>query len=124
MPSMTKLVLAVDDEPDILEMLKIWLESYGYRVMTSENGRAALQLFGEFGADLVILDIMMPGMDGLEVLSNLKAEKKNVNLPVVMLTAKGDTKSIFEAQRLGATDFLMKPFEEKELARIIESILK
>ena len=112
---MPKRVLIIDDETDLLEALDSWLGSYGYEVSTAKDGAEGLSRAKELRPDLVILDISMPKMDGFEVLSLIRADTQTALTPVVMLTAKGRTENIFEAEKLRAVDFLIKPFDATEL---------
>lgn len=112
---MPKRVLIIDDETDLLEALDSWLGSYGYEVSTAKDGAEGLSRAKELRPDLVILDISMPKMDGFEVLSLIRADTQTASTPVVMLTAKGRTENIFEAEKLRAVDFLIKPFDATEL---------
>ncbi len=109
-------IMVVDDEPGMLQLLKRILEPEGYGVTAADNGRAALALLEECGPDLVILDIMMPGLDGFQVLNIIRQRS---NVPVIMLTGRGDVTTARDAINLGADDYVKKPFHTGELlARI------
>jgi adenylate cyclase len=112
-------ILLVDDEPDFVEMIRMRLEANNYKVTTATNGEEGLARVKESTPDLVLLDVMMPRMDGFEFLRRMRADPKARQVPVVMLTAKGESKSIFKAQDLGITDYLIKPCESQELLDIV-----
>lgn len=108
-------ILIVDDEPDLVEMVKARLEAGGYEVISACDGTEGLKKAIGQQPRLIILDIIMPHMDGYLVLERLKANSSTRRIPVVMLTARGDTQSIFKAQELKADDYLIKPFKSEEL---------
>ena len=109
----------VDDEPKILQLTKLLLEPYAYEVLTAANGEEALRCARSQRIDLMLLDLAMPVMDGFDVLLRLKADPTTIGIPVVMVTASGDTRSILQSQTLLARDHLVKPFELKVLLRTI-----
>ena len=111
--------MAVDDEPGVLKLLTNILKPEGYTVITSDNSRIALDLWEEHNPDLVILDIKMPGLDGLQLLDLIR---KRSTVPVIMLTAKGD--AVCDALGLGADDFMSKPFRKNELMARIKAKLR
>ncbi len=113
-------LLLIDDEVDMLEMLKCHLALYGFDVHTAADGASGLKLAQKEKFDLVLLDWMMPGMNGLEVLSELKHNKKTKNIPVFMFTAKGIIEDIEQAFEIGADDYIVKPIDGTELARKIK----
>lgn len=118
---MSKTILIIDDSPDFVEMLGLRLEAENYRVLAAYDGpEGLLKACGE-EVDLILLDLMMPGMDGFEVLKRLKENAATRNIPVVIVSAKGDTKSIFKAESLGADGYVMKPCDRQELLRTVES---
>jgi DNA-binding response OmpR family regulator len=88
--------------------------------VTAENGEEGIEKAGTENPNLIILDIMMPGIDGLETLRRLKRAQETKYIPVVMLTAKGETKSIFKAQERGAVDYLIKPLESDQLLSVVQ----
>lgn len=114
-------ILVVDDDANICELVRIYLEKEGFEVMTVFNGKKALEVFSEFAPSLVLLDIMLPGTDGLQVCREIR---KISNIPVIMLTAKGDTFDKVLGLELGADDYLVKPFEPKELTARIKAVLR
>lgn len=117
-------LLAIDDEPDVIEFLKRRLERSGYEVITAGDGAEGLQSAMTNKPDLILLDILMPKMDGLTVLRKLRAEDSTCRIPVILITAKGEMGSIFEAKKYGATDYIIKPFQWSELLKFIKRYLK
>lgn len=116
-----KNILVVDDEPMILEVVCSLLESKGYQVTSSENGKQALELFDTNNFSLVLLDLMLPDISGEEV---CKAIRKKSRVPIIMLTAKVDEEDIVDGLFLGADDYITKPFGLKELSARIEAVLR
>jgi len=102
------LILAVDDEPNILKMISVNLSLEGYRIITAADGETALILFDEYQPDLIILDIMMPGIDGYEVIDRIR--KRGSSVPIIILSGKDDINSLREALDRGADDYIAKPF--------------
>ncbi len=115
MESKRKKILAIDDEVEILEVLREHLEAEGYEVCTANNGDAGLELAKIFNPDLIFLDVMMPKMNGFQVLERLSASPESRKTPVVMLSAHGVTDNIFAAQAYRVRDFLMKPYKIADL---------
>lgn len=115
------LVLVVDDDLNLLKMVSRTLELEGYRVLTAGNGKQALLLIEKQNPDLVLLDIMMPGMDGFEVCERVRDFS---NVPVVMLTAKGQIEDIRHGLDLGADDYMTKPFGADELLARVKAVLR
>ena len=112
-------VLVVDDEPGIIRMLQVTLQRRGFGVITATSGREALEVVGRKPVDLVLLDIMMPGLDGLEVTRALRARPEEERVPVIILTAKDTVRDKVAGLELGADDCMTKPFNGEELvARI------
>lgn len=114
-------VLIVDDDENICEVINMYLLNGGYETRSAHNGKEAVDLFLDFKPDIVLLDIMLPKMDGIEV---LKWIRKNSEIPVIMLTAKGDTFDKVLALELGADDYIVKPFEPKELMARIKAVMR
>lgn len=114
-------ILIVDDDENISEVINMYLCSAGYETKRCFNGRDAITMFNEFKPELVLLDIMLPGMDGIEV---LKAIRKNSEIPVIMLTAIGETFDKVLALELGADDYIVKPFEPKELSARVKAVMR
>ncbi|HSQ04350.1 MAG TPA: response regulator transcription factor [Burkholderiales bacterium] len=116
-----QLVLAIDDEPGILKLLRTQLSNEGFRVATASSGEEALSIAEEQRPDIVLLDLMMPGMSGLEIMSALRARS---DVPVVLVTAKGDDQDKVRGLELGADDYLAKPFRPDELFARIRAVLR
>ena len=119
MPDSKGTVLAVDDDPGALEALAEALSTLQFRVWGATDGGSALALAQRHQPDVILLDVMMPGMDGFKVLTKLRQAERTRYIPVVMLTARGESKSIFKAQDLGVSDYLIKPCESKELLDVV-----
>jgi adenylate cyclase len=119
----TTTVLAVDDQPQNLRLLDAVLSPRGYRVLTAEDGAKALEIVHEGMVDLVLLDILMPDMDGYEVCRRIRVDEATAFLPVVMITASGGQQRIL-ALEAGADDFVMKPFDQSELLIRIASLAR
>ncbi len=120
---MAKRILAVDDEKHILRLVQINLEKAGYLVVTASNGREALEAVALERPDLIVMDVMMPEMDGLEALKHLKDDDQTANIPVVMLTAKAQDADVFQGWQSGADLYLTKPFNPLELLTFVKRIL-
>jgi len=114
-------VLVIDDDVNICELLRLYLEKEEYTVKMGHDGEEAIQLFESFHPDLLILDVMLPKSDGLSVLKEIR--KKN-NVPVIMLTAKGETFDKILALELGADDYVVKPFDAKEVMARVKAVLR
>jgi two-component system phosphate regulon response regulator PhoB len=110
-----KKLLVVDDEKDLLEVARYRFEKEGYSVLTAESGERALELVRREAPSAVVLDVMMPGLDGLDVLRRLRSSPETSALPVILLTAKGDEADRVVGLELGADDFVVKPFSPREL---------
>jgi len=117
-------VLVVDDERDILELVKYNLDKEGYQVTVVATGEDALAATRTKMPDIVILDLMLPGVDGLEVCRRLKADPKTRSIPIVMLTAKGDEADVVTGLELGASDYVTKPFSPRVLTARIKAVLR
>lgn len=114
-------ILAVDDEPRYLRLIRFNLETVGYRVDGVGTGEAALESLAIDGFDLVILDIMLPGLDGFEVCERIREVS---SVPIIMLTAKDTTDDRVKGLRLGADDYITKPFSAQELLARVEAVLR
>lgn len=119
-----KTVLVVDDEADIRELVRYNLEREGYRVREAADGESALREIEESAPAMVVLDLMLPGIDGLEVLRRVRAGQTTKALPVLLLTAKGSETDRVVGLELGADDYLVKPFSPRELVARIRTILR
>jgi two-component system response regulator AtoC len=116
-------ILVVDDDQSVRSYLSDFLSSCGYTVECAESGDQAVTRLGAgYVPSLIVLDIVMPGINGIEVLENVK--KTNPSIPVIILSAGGQTKTVVEAMKVGASDFLVKPFEEQELELAIENVFE
>ena len=117
-------ILVVDDEEDILELVRYNLAREGYRVVCAATGEQALNKAGSEPFDLIVLDLMLPGIDGLEVAKRLKSEPKTRHIPIVMLTAKGEEADIVTGLELGADDYVTKPFSPRILIARVKAVLR
>ncbi len=117
-------ILAVDDEEDILELLRYNLAKEGYRVTCVASGEEAVKAGKSILPDLILLDLLLPGIDGLEVCRLLKGEARTRNIPIIMLTAKGEEADIVTGLELGADDYLTKPFSPRVLLARIRAALR
>jgi len=116
--------LIVEDEKDIVKMLDYNLKKEGYRTISCYNGEDALALTDREHPDLIILDLMLPGMDGLEVCKTLKKEDRTARIPIIMLTAKTQEADKIVGLELGADDYITKPFSPRELVARIKAVLR
>jgi two-component system phosphate regulon response regulator PhoB len=116
-------ILIVDDEEDVLELVRYNLAKEGYRTETAISGEEALTKARAKMPDLVVLDLMLPGVDGLEVCKKLKSDAKTEHIPIIMLTAKGEESDIVTGLELGADDYVTKPFSPKVLVARVRRIL-
>ncbi len=114
-------ILLIDDDENICKVVTLYLQKEDFDIKIAQDGQTGLNLFSQVNPDLVLLDIMMPGMDGIEVIKQLRRESKT---PVIMLTAKGDTFDKVLALELGADDYIVKPFEPKELIARIKAVIR
>jgi len=117
-------ILVVDDDARNLRLLEAILTAEGHSTVGAADGEEALKLIDEMGPDLILLDIMMPGLDGFSILNKLKNSPETVNIPVVMVTSLHDQESRIKALETGADDFITKPFSKPELAARVRSLLK
>jgi two-component system alkaline phosphatase synthesis response regulator PhoP len=119
-----KRILAVDDERHIVRLVQVNLERAGYQVISAFDGKEALKKVESEKPDLIVLDVMMPHMDGFEVLKRLKADDKTKNIPVVMLTAKAQDADVFRGWASGVDCYLTKPFNPIELLTFVKRIFE
>ncbi len=117
-------ILIVDDEEDIIELIRFNLTNEGYSVLEAMSGEQAIKMANQQEPDLMVLDLMLPGIDGLEVTRYLRENEKTEHMPIVMLTAKGEESDIITGLELGANDYISKPFSPKVLIARIRSILR
>lgn len=119
-----KKILVVEDEPDILQLVKLYLEKEGFRTATAVNGAQALKKVKEDKPDLIVLDLMLPEIDGLEVCKRLRSVPDTAMLPIIMLTAKAEESDTVIGLELGADDYVAKPFSPKALVARIKALLR
>jgi len=115
-----KKILIIDDEEDMANILSFRLDSLGYEIITANNGLEGLEKAQLEKPNLILLDIMMPKINGFEVLRRLKENPVTKYTPVIMLTGRGESESLFKAEELGSTDYIIKPFESQELLDLIK----
>ena len=118
---MTETILVVDDDPHIIELAALYLEQEGYRVISAADGRAALDRARQDAPALIVLDLMLPEIDGWEVCRRVRADS---DLPILMLTARDDDIDKIVGLELGADDYLTKPFNPRELVARVKAILR
>ena len=118
---MAKKVLIVEDDNNIAELLHLYLEKEGFETCVAKDGGKGVELFRQFQPDLILLDIMLPVMDGWSVLRKVRDEN---NTPIIMLTAKGETEDRVSGLEMGADDYIVKPFEMKEVLARIHAVLR
>ncbi|MGO4831555.1 response regulator [Rhizobiaceae sp. 2RAB30] len=118
------LILAVDDTPENLEILRLRLEANGYEVVTAADGEEGLAKSRDLRPDLILLDIMMPKLDGISVVRMLKADSSLRSIPVILVTAKSDTRDVIEGLDAGGDDYLTKPVDQKALLARVRSMLR
>jgi two-component system phosphate regulon response regulator PhoB len=123
-PMAKEKILVVDDEEDILELVRFNLDKDGFKVVCSATGEDALVKARRESFDLIILDLMLPGIDGLEVTRRLKDESDTRAVPIVMLTAKGEEPDVVAGLELGADDYITKPFSPRILVARVRAVLR
>ncbi len=121
---MTGTILIVDDESSIRELVKFNLQKEGYSIIEADNGLSAVAMAKNDKPDLIVLDLMLPGMDGLEVCRTLKGQQSTTAIPIVMLTAKDEEIDKIIGLELGADDYLTKPFSPRELVARVKAVLR
>ncbi|HUS80267.1 MAG TPA: response regulator [Armatimonadota bacterium] len=121
---MAKKILVVDDERHIVRLVEVNLARAGYDVVVAYDGVEALEVFQKEKPDMVVLDVMMPRMDGFEVLKKLQADADSRDVPVIMLTAKAQDADIFRGWSSGVSSYLTKPFNPRELLTFVERIFQ
>jgi DNA-binding NarL/FixJ family response regulator len=120
----TKRLLLIDDDPNLILLVKDYLEFRGYEVITAENGREALEVLEQDIPDLIICDVMMPEMDGYTFVKHVREEPRTSWIPVLFLSAKGQSQDKVKGLNTGADVYMVKPFEPEELVAQVESSLK
>jgi DNA-binding response OmpR family regulator len=123
-PRNQKKILVVDDEQDLLDLITYNLGRNGYDVVSTQNGNDALELATREAPDLILLDLMLPGLDGTEVARRLKSDPRTAQVPLIMLTAKGEETDVVVGLTLGADDYITKPFSMKILLARIAVVLR
>jgi DNA-binding response OmpR family regulator len=118
----TQKILVVDDDEHILRSLSQYLELEDFDVISASSGPEALKLFAEHSPDLLVLDVMMPGMDGYQVLEAIRKNAQTAHVPVLMLTARDQHNDIVKGYQMGATSYLVKPFNLDELVDAIREV--
>jgi DNA-binding response OmpR family regulator len=119
-----KKVLIIEDEKDILQLVKLYLEKEGFRTVTATTGTEGLEQVKAENPDLVVLDLMLPEMDGLEICKRLRSKRETAMLPVIMLTAKAEESDTIVGLELGADDYVTKPFSPKTLVARVKALLR
>jgi len=117
-------ILVVDDEPDAIELIRFNLKASGYEVLTAEDGEEALAKARKFSPDMILLDVMLPEIDGLEVCKILRRDPATASLPIIMLTAKASEIDRVLGLEFGADDYVTKPFSPRELMLRVRNLLK
>jgi DNA-binding response OmpR family regulator len=121
---MRKKILVIDDEPLVVEVLKIRLKMNNYEVITAGDGTEGIERAVTEKPDLIILDVVMPGLDGYQVCQKLKEDTNTKTIPVIMLTALGQSPGRKKGYSAGAQDYIFKPFDDQELLNSVERALK
>jgi len=121
---MSQKILLIDDEPDVLDMVELNLKSSGFKVSSAQDGEVGIRKARDEQPTLIVLDLMLPRMSGLEVCKNLKKDPATMGIPVIMLTAKSDEVDRIVGLELGADDYVTKPFSPRELVLRIKSVLR
>lgn len=121
---MGKHVLLIEDEPNIIEAISFILSRDGWRVDTHSNGETAVDVVHAKGPDLIILDVMLPGKSGYDILRELRNDERTRDLPVLMLTARGQIKDREMAEEIGASQFMTKPFSNAEVLEAVRALAR
>ncbi len=117
-------IVVIEDEADILELLHYNLSREGYRVTASQDGEEGLRAIRDQAPDLVLLDLMLPGIDGLEICRRIKADPATSSTPIMMVTAKGEETDVVLGLQMGADDYVTKPFSPRELMARVKAVLR
>ena len=120
---MDKHVLLIEDEPNIIEAISFILSRDGWKVDTHSNGQTAMEAVRKKRPDLIILDVMLPGMSGYDILRGLREGDETADIPVLMLTARGQTKDREMAEKIGANRFMTKPFSNAEMLDAVRALV-
>lgn len=121
---MSARILAVDDEPDLLELVRVGLTQAGYSVETASTGKEALTALRRAAPDLLVLDVMLPDLTGIELCSRIRADQRLASVPIIMLTAKSEEIDRVVGLEVGADDYITKPFSPRELALRVRAVLR
>src|SRR5258706_15719913 len=124
MTGMTTRILVVEDDPDIAELVERYLSKAGLSTVRATSGRAALEAIALKAPDLLVLDLMLPPLDGLEICRRVRAHDKTANIPIIMLTARAEESERIVGLELGADDYLAKPFSPNELVARVRALLR
>ena len=116
-------ILVADDDPDIRDLVTFKLEQTGYDVTAVDNGASALDLARAQPPSLLVLDVLMPGMSGIDVCRELRGNPATAGLPIILLTSRGQDQDVDTGFAVGADDYLVKPFSPREMARRVEALL-
>ncbi len=119
-----KKILVVDDEPDLVELVSYNLKKEGFKVSSASNGEDALEKVRKDGYDIIILDLMLPGIQGVELCRMIRSNPKTETIPIIMLTAKGEVADKIRGLETGADDYMTKPFSPKELVARVNTVLR
>ncbi len=122
--SMAKKIFVIEDEKDIRDLLHHYLKREGYDVQSAPDGLRGIQRLKQERFDVLLLDLMLPGMDGLEVCRILRADLQNANLPIIMITAKGEVTDRIIGLEMGADDYISKPFSPREVVARVKAVLR
>jgi len=117
-------IVAIEDEPDLLEVLNYNLSREGYRVQTAANGEDGMRLITRHRPDLVLLDLMLPGVDGLEICRRVKFDPNTSSIPIIIVSAKGEEQDVVLGLEMGADDYVCKPFSPRELLARVRAVLR
>jgi CheY-like chemotaxis protein len=123
MPEATRRILVCDDDPVILRLLQVNLELEGYEVLLAHHGEKAVEMALEQHPDLVILDIMMPRMDGYQTCERIKAQEETSDIPIVFLSAKAQHSDVEKGKSFGVDDYITKPFDPGDLISVVERLV-
>lgn len=121
---LSKAILVIDDEKNIRELIEFNLEEEGYKVFLARDGKEGLEKITQYNIDLIILDLMLPEVDGLSVCRQIRGKKNTKNIPIIMLTAKGEEVDRILGLEMGADDYITKPFSPRELLARIKAIFR
>lgn len=121
---MTAKIIIVEDDPDICEILKYNLEKEGFNIVIFQDGKQALESITKYPPDLLLLDLMLPGINGLEIARIMRKDERMFNIPIIMITARSQEMDILQGLELGADDYITKPFRPREVIARIKALLR